>query len=60
MSLTLNTSAWAQQLWQTHLRYSRPARQVVATGTKKQPAFPAWADDLHGLLYGGDTWDVEA
>jgi uncharacterized protein YegL len=51
MALTLNTSAWAQQLWQSHLRYSRPARQVVATGRKRQAQFDGFADDVHGSLY---------
>jgi von Willebrand factor type A domain len=51
MGLCLQTSKWSQSLWQSHMTHSRPARQVIAVGKKKQQAFPAWADDLHGLLY---------
>src|SRR5712691_611419 len=51
MSLVYKTSKWAQHLWQNHTEHSRAAHVILSAGTRKQPTFPRFADDVHAHLY---------
>ena len=51
MSLVYHATAWTTNLWQSHVRHSRGARQVLTEGKAKQKTFPDFAQSVHDCLY---------